>query len=103
MGINLDLLVPTAAFLGCAALLIIWLTFGRRKAISFYYCCCGWACIVAEVRSDHSLAQMIGILMLAALLGAGLLTGYGMFKARRAAHKLACSGLPMLARRGRRV
>jgi len=87
MTIDLATFANVFALIGCAALLVIWATIGRRKLSNFLICCVGGAAIVACVRSDHQASTMIGILICTALVSIVLGVGFTMLKARRAAHR----------------
>lgn len=76
-----------AAWLGCAFLLVVWLTVGRRKLIGFFYTCVGWVTIILCVRSDQKQATLIGIVIACAVVSALLLAGYATLKSRRVARR----------------
>jgi hypothetical protein len=74
------------AFLGCAFLLMFWLTVGRRQPRCFFFTAMGIAAIVLCARSDQRPETMLAILAGMGLLTVAILAGYHMLAARRRAN-----------------
>src|SRR5258708_7163224 len=80
-------LAASIAFIGCS-FLVIYLLIVLRKLFGFLMMVCGWALIIAMVRSDRQPAHLVGIFIAGAFFTALVCALYGMVKARRRTYRV---------------